>query len=226
MVPASSGAADGEREAARLVAARSLAMQARLLCGAARLVTADAVNLPNADQQVERLEERLVKGVRPAPIDDAAAARVRCLDVLTHARRALGDDTASADALLAELSASGGWDPLRDERGVVVTLHDAFNGAELAREAGAKLKELGRVAAAHSGFALQVVVHDARAAAPKDTTDSRRADATVQALVAGGANTSRIKAELAGTRTPLVDPSVATARSRNERVDVVFVGAH
>lgn len=227
MTPAASGVADAERDAARMIAARSLAMQARLLCGAARLVASAAPDLPNADQQVERLEERLAKGLRPAPIDDAAAARVRCLDVLTHARRALGDGAASADALLAELSASGAWDPVRDERGVVVTVHDAFRGVELAGEASTKLKELGRVAAAHSGgFALQVVVHDAQPPGPKETTDSQRADAAVQALAAGGADTARIKAELAGTRTPLVDPTVTTARSRNERVDIVFVGTH
>jgi flagellar motor protein MotB len=224
MLPAASGTADAEREAARAVAARSLGMQARLLCDAARLVASDAPGLGEADDQVAKLDERLARGARPAPIDDAAAARVHCLEILTRARRARGDDTNSADALLAELSASGGWDPVRDERGVVVTLHDAFRGAELAGEAASKLKELGRVAAAHSGFAMQVVVHDAQPVAAKDTTDAKRADAAVQALVAGGATASRIKAETAGTRAPLVDPSDAKARRRNERVDIVFVG--
>jgi hypothetical protein len=224
MLPASSGSADPGREAARLIAARSLAMQARLLCGAARLVVPDAPDLANADAEIGKLEERFTKGAKPAPIDDAAAARVRCLDVLTRARRAAGDDASSADALLAELSASGGWDPVRDERGVVVTLHDAFRAADLAGETATRLKELGRVAAAHSGFAVQVVVHDAQLAAPKDATDGKRADATVQALVAGGASAAHIKSELAGTRTPIVDPSDAKARGRNERVDVVFVG--
>ena len=46
------------------IAARSLAMQARLLCGAARLVASAAPDLPNADQQVERLEERLARAAR------------------------------------------------------------------------------------------------------------------------------------------------------------------
>jgi hypothetical protein len=225
MLPATSGAADAEREAARSVAAKSLSMQAHLMCGAARLVAPTSPDLAGAEQDVAKLEERLAKGARPAPIDDAAAARVHCLDVLTRARRALGDDASAADGLLAELSASGGWDPVRDERGVVVTLHDAFHGAELSPDAASKLKELGRVAASHATFGEQVVVHDAVPQPAKDATDSKRADAAVQALVAAGATSARVKSELAGTRAPLVDPGDAKARGRNERLDVVFVSA-
>jgi hypothetical protein len=84
---------------------------------------------------VGKLEDRLAKGASPAPIDDAARARARCLDVLTRARRTTGDDAGAADTLLAELSASGSWAPARDERGVVVTLHDAFQGAALSTDA-------------------------------------------------------------------------------------------
>jgi hypothetical protein len=211
LLPASSAPTTGEREAARLVAARALAVEARLLCGAARLVAADAAGLVDADGEESKLEGRLATGPRPAPIDDAARVRARCLDVLTRARRASGDDAGASDTLLSELSASGGWDPARDERGVVVTLHDAFRGAELAADATTKLRDLGRVAAAHPGFAVQVVVHDAVLA--------------VQALVAGGATAGRIKPELAGTRAPLVDPGDARQRARNERLDVVFVAS-
>ncbi len=225
MLPATSGAADAEREAARMVSAKSLATQAHLMCGAARLVAPTAPELAGAEQDVAKLEERLAKGARPAPIDDAAAARVRCLDVLTRARRALGDDASSADGLLAELSASGGWDPVRDERGVIVTLHDAFRGTALSADAVSKLKELGRVAASHAAFAVQVVVHDATPQPPKDATDTKRADAAVQALVAGGTSAARVKSELAGARAPLVDPEDAKARGRNERLDVVFVSS-
>jgi hypothetical protein len=225
LLPAASAPATGEREAARLVAARSLAVEGRLLCDAARLVAADATGLVEADAELGKLEGRLTAGPRPAPIDEAARVRARCLDVLTRARRASGDDAGASDALLSELSASGGWDPARDERGVVVTLHDAFRGAELAVEATTRLKDLGRVAAAHPGFALQVVVHDAVPARPKEDADSRRAGAAVQALVSGGATAGRIKPELAGTRAPLVDPGDARQRPRNERLDVVFVAS-
>ncbi|HEX3345290.1 MAG TPA: hypothetical protein VHS09_11990, partial [Polyangiaceae bacterium] len=181
--------------------------------------------LGDADGEVGKLEGRLAAGARPAPIDEAARVRARCLDVLTRARRGAGDDAGASDALLSELSASGGWDPARDERGVVVTLHDAFHGAELGPDAAAKLKDLGRVAAAHPGFAVQVVVHDAVPPRAKDDADARRGDAAVQALVAGGAPAGRIKPELVGTRAPLVDPRDARQRARNERLDVVFVAS-
>jgi flagellar motor protein MotB len=241
LLPAASGQAAADREAARLAAARSLAVEARLLCGAARLIGAPTTALTDAQGELDKLDARLnpsrspASPPSPAPpsaakagghaeiIDDAGLARAHCMDVLTRSRRAAGRDQGDADALLSELSASGGWDPTRDERGVVVTLRGAFQGAKLTPDAEAKLESLGRVAAAHPGFGVQVVVHDAQAPAAKDETDAQRADATVKALVTGGAVTARVKAELAGARAPAVDPSDARLRTRNERVDVVFI---
>jgi outer membrane protein OmpA-like peptidoglycan-associated protein len=188
-------------------------------------VASDAAGLADADVEVKKLDQRLAAGVRPAPIDEAARVRARCLDVLTRARRASGDDAGQSDALLSELSAAGGWDPVRDERGVVVTLHGAFRGPELAGEVTAKLKDLGRIAAAHPAFGVQVVVHDAQVSSPKDPADTHRAEAAVQALVAGGEPTARIQPEQAGTHAPLVDPADGKERARNERLDVVFVAS-
>ncbi|HZU84630.1 MAG TPA: hypothetical protein VE987_16990 [Polyangiaceae bacterium] len=221
-LPAASEAATPEREAARAVAARSLGVQARLLCGAARLIAPDAAGLPDAVADVSALDQRLTKNVRPAPIDDATRVRARCLDILTRSRRGAGNDAGANDALLAELSAAGGWDPARDERGVAVTLRDAFQGSELSGGAEAKLKDLGRVGASHPGFGIQVVVHDAQAPLG-DAVDAKRADAAVRALVAGGAAAARIDAELAGARVPVADPSDARTRARNERLEIVFV---
>jgi hypothetical protein len=223
VLPASSSPATPEREAARSAAARSLAMQARLLCAAARLTAPDAPGLADADMGVAGLDEPRPKG--RDLIDDAARVREHCLDVLTRARRAAGPDAGSADALLAELSAAGGWDPGRDERGVAITLHDVFRGADLTDAAAARLNDLGRVAAAHPLFGVQVVVHDAKAAAPNETTDTRRADAAVHALVHGGADPAHVRAELAGALAPVVDPSDVRGRARNERLEVVFVGS-
>lgn len=235
LLPAASGVASPGREAARQVAARSMAVEARLLCDAARLVAAgaaDGAGLAGAAAGVSKLEDRLARGggeagrsALPAPIDDAARARARCLEVLTRARRAAGDDASVADALLTELSASGGWSPARDERGVVITLHDAFRGASLSTDAASRLKELGRVASAHPGFALQVVVHDAQAPLAKESTDGKRASAAAEALVAGGASAGKLETELAGARAPLVDAADARARGRNERLDVVFIAS-
>jgi outer membrane protein OmpA-like peptidoglycan-associated protein len=68
-------------------------------------------------------------------------------------------------------------------------------------------------------------VHDAQPPAPGDAGDAKRAGATVKALVAGGADAARIHAELAGARLPIIDPSDAKMRARNERVEIVFVPA-
>lgn len=223
MLPASSSGTTPDREAARVVAARSLAVQARLICAAAHMVSGDAEGLAEADLAVTSLEDRLAKAARPAPIDDAARSRAHCLDVLTRARRGAVGDTEASDSLLAELSGAGGWDPARDERGISITLHDSFQGPALTTSALEKLKNLGRVAAAHPLFGVQVVVHDAQAPAPNETTDAKRADAAVQALVRGGAVLARVRAELAGALAPIVEPTDARARGRNERLEIVFV---
>jgi hypothetical protein len=233
LLPARSGDASNDRAAARLSAARALALEARLLCGAAHLVAAGTAGLPEAEDRVAKLAASLAnppaRVAKPqdtstaAVIDDAGEARTDCLRVLTKARRAAGEDGAHADALLSELSASGGWDPTRDERGIVVTLRGVFQGAKLTDDGAAKLVSLGRVASAHPGFAVQVVMHDARSLSPNDDDDTRRASAAVKALLEGGALAARVKAELAGTGAPVVDPSDGRVRERNERLDVVFV---
>ena len=145
---------------------------------------------------------------------------------LTRARRAAGPTTRRRDALLSELSASGGWDPARDERGVVVTLRGAFQGTKLTDDGEAKLESLGRVAAAHPGFGVQVVVHDAQPPAAKDESDARRADATVKALVTGGAAAAtregRARGRPRSRPSTRATPGCAPATSG---IDVVFVAS-
>lgn len=217
-----------ERDAARRTAARSMAAEGRLLCGAARLVAPNADGLAAADADLAAVTRKIDAGPSREAIDGAARARAHCLDVLTRSRRARraspsqdGRDNEWTDVLLSELSDAKGWSPSRDERGVVVTLRDVYRGAELTDDASTKLRDLGRVAAAHPGFAVQVVVHDAAAA--KDADDAKRAQAAVAALVAGGATAARVDTELAGARIPVADPADARVRARNERLDVVFV---
>ena len=84
LLPASSAPATGEREEARLVAARALAVEARLLCGAARLVAADAAGLADADGEVGKLDRRLSASPRPAPIR-RGRSRARALPRGAHA---------------------------------------------------------------------------------------------------------------------------------------------
>lgn len=235
-LPPSSGPTDPERERARMVAAQSLAMQARLLCSAARLVSPDAPGLGDAETAVTSLEKELDTAKAKAPIDAAARARASCLTSLTKARRASSAGSADqADILLSELSQSGAAPktanaapadlaPSRDERGVVVTLRSIFQGDKLTRDGEAAVKDLGRVAAAHPSFGVQVVVHDAERPSPSEVAvDQKRGDAVARALVEGGAASSKVKVEQAGARAPLVDPKDARRRDRNARVEVVFV---
>jgi flagellar motor protein MotB len=223
--PVSSGPADPAREAARLVAARALATEGRLICGAAHLLSPSFAGLADAEKGVADVEASLARAPRPAPIDAAARARAACLSMLTHARRDAGaGHSADADALLEELAAAGGWEPSRDERGVVVTLRNTFKGTALEDGAQKRLAELGRVAAAHPAFAVQIVLHDAAEPSTREAeADAQRAEAAAAALIAGGAAKDRVATALTGARSPLVDPADARHRGRNARLDVVLV---
>jgi outer membrane protein OmpA-like peptidoglycan-associated protein len=224
-LPAPSGDAP-ERDAARRTAARSMAAEARLLCAAARLIAPGADGVAASDTELATLARKIDAGPSGDAIDGATRARAHCLDVLTRARRASAShdqrDDAGTDVLLSELSDAKGWSPSRDERGIVVTLREAYRGSDLTDEATGKLRDLGRVASAHPAFGVQVVVHDAATA--KDSEDAKRAQAAVAALVAGGATAARVDSQLAGARIPIADPADPRSRARNDRLDIVFVG--
>ncbi|WP_438008729.1 hypothetical protein WME89_08530 [Sorangium sp. So ce321] len=257
-----SGKADADREKARVAAARSLALQARLLCGAARLLIAPAepagaqptaaqpaaaqpasadlmAQLDVATAAIRKLDAELAEvggSARPipAPIDQASRARAGCLAALTAARRAATPVTrapGAGDALLAELSAAGTWSPVRDDRGIVVTLRGLFAGNALTKAGEARLRDLARVAAAHPSFPVAVVVHtDRDISSREEPAWSARADAVVRALgpapgaSAAGASpaTQPIAPFVAGSAAPVVDPG-GSERARNARVEVVFV---
>lgn len=228
--PASSGPADPERERARLVAAQTLATQARLLCSAARLVSPQAPGLAEAEAAAADLEKKLEASPRPAPIDAAGRVRAACLGALTKARRAGSPEADAADALLGEISRSSDpkaksvvdLAPSRDERGVVVTLRALFKvGERLTPEGETALKDLGRVAAAHPTFGVQVVIHDA--GAPDVALNKKRGDAVAKALQDGGAAAAKTVVVQAGAKAPLFDPSDAKRREKNARVEIVFV---
>lgn len=227
--PSAAGPADPERERARLVAAQSLVTQARLLCSAARLVSPQAPGLTEAESSMADLEKKLEASPKPAPIDAAARVRAACLTVLTKARRAGATDTDQADALLGELSRSAtDLAPSRDERGVVVTLRSLFpvgNTDKLSTEGEKTVRDLGRVAAAHPSFGVQVVVHGSAPANTASTAlDKKRGDAVVKALSDGGASTSKMRVEHAGAKAPVFDPTDAKRRDGNARIEIVFVG--
>jgi len=239
-----SGKADPERERARAAAARALAMQARLLCGAARLLVSSSpaapvgtgpgappksdLGLSDAEAALTKVEEELASGGLAAPIDGATRARAGCLAALTLVRRAhttAARASGVSDALLAELSAVGKLDPARDDRGVTVTLRGVFGGggANLTPAAEAKLGALGRVAAAHASFPVEIVVHSDRpVTAREEPAEKARAEAAMRALLkTAGAGVQALPL-VAGNRTPVADPR-GPDRARNARVEVVFV---
>jgi flagellar motor protein MotB len=232
-LPSASGPADPERERASAVAAQSLLTQARLLCSAARLVAPQAPGLPEAEAAVIGLEKQVDGATKPASIDPAARARAACLGSLTRARRT-GAEGDQSDTLMGELSqasaapkaSTSDLAPARDERGVLVTLRSAFKRERLTPEAEATVNDLGRVAAAHPGFAVQVVLHDAQApSAAEVQANQKRGEAVEHALVAGGLAASKVKVEQAGARSPVVDPKDARHRDRNGRLEIVFVAS-
>ncbi|WP_437591292.1 hypothetical protein [Sorangium sp. So ce1000] len=263
-----SGKADADREKARLTAARSLALQARLLCGAARLLIAPAppdsaqpagpspagaqpagpspagaqpgsaelaAQLEGATAAIKKLDAELAEAGGSArsiqaPIDQASRARAGCLAALTGARRAATPVTrapGAGDALLTELSAAGTWSPVRDDRGIVVTLRGLFAGNALTKTGEARLRDLALVAAAHPSFPVAVVVHtDRDISAKEEPAWTARADAVVRALGpaqgAGNPGSPSIAPFLAGSAAPVVDPR-GSERARNARVEIVFV---
>jgi hypothetical protein len=235
-----SGKADPEREKARLAAARALATQARLLCGAARLLAGgpalgapapaapDAklvTQLAEAEGALARVEAELGPALA-APIDGATRARASCLAALTAIRRAATPVTRApglGDALLAEVSATGRLDPSRDDRGVSVTLRGVWSGGSLAPTGEARLVELGKIAAAHPTFPVEVVLHTDQPLSDKEEPAQRaRAELAVRALLRGAGNAVRAMPLVAGNLVPIADPK-GPDRARNARLEIVFV---
>lgn len=220
-LPKSGPAGSPEREKARLDAARALAVQARLLCSAARLLDPKRAELQAAFKKLDELDERL-KGAVPAPIDDARAQRSACLRELTQTRRpATQKNPASAatDTLLARLS-DASLEPSRDDRGVVVTLQKPFGkDDQLSGEAKTRLGELAGVAKANPAFPVQVVIHSGTKLPP--ARETLRADRAASALREAGAPS--VEAHAVGTALPGLDPKRSGGSERNERVEVVFI---
>lgn len=229
-----SNRADPDREAARLAAARSLAVQARVLCAAARLLAADTPKDPEVEKLKTTIDEanaaadRLDLAVGPtatlAPIDQASRTRAGCLSALTLVRRArspLARASGAGDALLSELSQAGSWSPSRDDRGVFVALRGIFSGDALSQPGDAKVAEVAKVASAHPTFPVAVVVHAEKAPSAKEEAALRaRADAVVAALKKGGI--TRVTSVVAGASAPVVDPA-GKDKARNARVEIVFI---
>jgi outer membrane protein OmpA-like peptidoglycan-associated protein len=225
---APTGPGDPGREQARMTASRSLALDARLLCSAARMVGPETPALTAAQSTSEELDKRLTGSPRVAPIETAMRARSQCLSALTAARRTAGATSSlgKSDQLLAELSTMGGLSPVRDDRGVVVTVRNLFAAAQLTADAREQLGTLGRVAQAHPDFPVQVVVHSAGGKGKSTEAraeERKRGDAVAKVLAEAGAKAERMTVETAGSAHPALDPTASRSPSRSERIEIIFV---
>jgi hypothetical protein len=219
---ASSGRADPAREAARLAAARAIALDARLLCVAARMVDAQQVGLDDADAQVQKLETTVAATPKPAPIDEARRIRARCLALLTGARRAAtaSPSSGAADLVLQQLSAKTSLSPFRDDRGVVLVIPAEQLSSSPPR---ASIAAIAEVAQANPQFPLLLVAHARHPGAAADISRAAAAaDALASQLAAAGVKRERIRSEQAGAAQPLAGPARAPA-ARSERIELVFV---
>lgn len=169
---------------------------------------------PKKDAPKDKPAKKDVPGA--SNLDAAGAARASCLSVLERTRRsAAKKHTASADALLGDLSAMFVREldaaPSRDERGVVILLPKPFDGDVVASGAKARLESLDRVASSHAAFPVAIVVHPGKpiAAAEKSKWESR------------GASVAALLPSVAAPRRIVV--VAREERSGSERVEVVFI---
>jgi hypothetical protein len=210
------------RERARLDAARALSLQARLLCQSARLLDPGRPAIAPIVVDLDALDARLAQNAIPAPIDDATALRSRCLSELGQVRRpktSAAPAAGTGDALLAALSNAATL-PVRDDRGVVVTLRNGFRPDDsLDPTSSDRLRALAQVAKSHPEFPILVVLHTATGAG--GDREKRRLEQALSALRSGGA--PRVEGALGGDATPVVEPQRPGAAERNARLEVVFV---
>jgi len=233
LAPAVSGPTTAAREAARWIATKVNLATAEALCEGANLLAPTAKGGAEARKVLSELAALVAKGDKTAPIDASTRARSLCLKALTSARDAtVSGGGPSGDALFAEISGMGGYEPLRDERGVVATLSQVpaatapfeTGTSKLTKSGKDRIEALGRVAKTHPAFAVLVVVHGAPGTPNNPARDKERASQVKQTLAAAGAPLDKIGTQLAGSQLPAFDPSDVKAKARNERIEIIFVG--
>ncbi len=212
--------ASAEREAARREVARALSAQGRLLCASARLLASTPEPLDAKLKELDTLDEQLAKERVPAPIDIATKLRSDCLHELIEIRRpkiSSNPQGTAGDELFVKLS-SAQFAPSRDDRGIAVTLQEAFSGNDLAPVARSALKRLEPIVKEQSAIPLLVVVHGAHSNTKRDEARGQAAAAALRQL---GASKTDIR--VAGDRLPLLERTAPGAAQRNERLEIVFV---
>ncbi|HNS96095.1 MAG TPA: hypothetical protein PLJ27_05530 [Polyangiaceae bacterium] len=216
-----SGTTDPSRELARLTAARSIIVDARLLCSAAQLLDPPMEGLSPATAEVTRLEQLLAQWPRPAPVDETMRARTTCLSLLTLARTA-HPSTLATDVVLAELSENPDLQPSRDDRGIAITIKD---DPQTNPSTKANVQRIAIISKKYKDFPILLVSHTrAKAPVAVQTTMRNRMQTIADTLAAEGIDRSRIVQIEAGSNRPIAhDPLPPPVPSQNDRVEIVLV---
>jgi hypothetical protein len=151
---------NGARSAARAESTRSILEASRILCAAARLLAPDDAEAKEKLLGVETL--LTTSGSLPAheALTRAMDQRVACLAVLTKLKRQSARTASDpGDELLASLSPSfADLRPHRDDRGVVLSARQAWDGRQLTTAGRDIVDRVGKLAASRQ-FPLMVVLH-------------------------------------------------------------------
>ncbi|MBN1607437.1 MAG: hypothetical protein JW940_12435 [Polyangiaceae bacterium] len=207
-----------DRELARRRAALAVASRARLLCVAAGLLDRKSPAVETL-KSLDTLDSSTKTGAAGGALDEARRLESQCLSQLASIRRpatATHPRAASADALLSELTQSGGFFAFRDDRGVVVVLRNVFARDQLTPAAQQFLQRLGVVAKRYPDYPVLAVFHGAGPSA-----SSREAQALALSLTQAGA--AHVTTEVVANAQPVVDPKLPGAAGHNQRVEIIFV---
>jgi hypothetical protein len=144
--------------------------QAKITCASSALLAGPPAAPDVAKSRFDALEAALAASARapgggkPKAIDPEPffALRAECLRALVKARGV--KSTGKADGLAGDLSRMmaalpGPTTTGRDERGVLVSLQDAFEGGQLSQSATERLIALARVLSQNPSFPVAIVVH-------------------------------------------------------------------
>lgn len=210
--------------AERLATAADLRQQAELMVASARLLGATDATARPVEARITAAETAARStGARPPDANAALAAAGRAYSdaerLLQTTREALPAGTARTTdpvQLTTDLSASGGFEPHRDARGVIAVMRGLFAGPQVAPTSRERVESLARVIRAQSDARVRVEVFVGGAVRPQAEALARtQAGALVDALRRAGAPADRMQA--AGVyRLP------GGAR-RDDRVEVVLV---
>jgi hypothetical protein len=208
---AASKTASPEREASRKAIAQSTLTHARLLCVTAELLDADKAAIDAALKTSVELEAAVAKSSVPTPLNEIIKLRSRCLEQLTLARRPArlaAPNSETSDRLFLALSQLG-LTPVRDERGIVVTLPP--------QPTDSAVLDLARLATDNVQTPLLIISHRMKG----EPSASDEPQALANRFTVAGVKT--VRALSAGARLPLESALNPAAAKLNERVEVVFV---